>query len=186
MWCPNRSPLRKKWLFKFYFVSCILEEFGFIASAAHSTELTDFKITETVQCLNFWSSQCSAVFVEPLRKPSSWQPLLVWQLHTCRQGLLEGVRTCSSLQSWWRSAPCPPSSGGRAQSPGQHFLSVPPQSSTQKKTVDFMQCCFGELCHCLPGLHSAPVCDFPWSWQFCTHATNGSLIRNHPSRRENK
>lgn len=67
-------------------------------------------------------------------------------------------------------------------------LLVSPSSKqhTEEDFVDFMQCCFGELCHCLPGLHSAPVCDFPWSWQFCTHATNGSLIRNHPSRRENK
>lgn len=47
--------MNNKLIHKVYFLLCILEEFGFIASASCSTELTDFKITETVQRPNFCS-----------------------------------------------------------------------------------------------------------------------------------
>lgn len=165
--------MNNKLIHKVYFLLCILEEFGFIASASCSTELTDFKITETVQRPNFCSF-CGTL-EEALQLAAS--PDLA-AAHV--QMRADGRGECA--------VPC--------RADGDQLLVLPavwaeltPQASTscrsflkaahRRRVCGFH--CFGELCPCLPGLHSASVCDLPWSWQFCTHATNRSSIRNYSS-----
>lgn len=131
-------------ILKFYFALCISEQFGCIASAAYCTEVIDFK-----------NNRNCAVTEE------FWLPtLLIFVLFCSFCGLLDGtallqlavslglaaahVQARTAGNGGGRAVPrgadedqahCPGSSGGRTLSPGQHFLSVPPQSYAQKKSL---------------------------------------------------